>query len=317
MNLGKILHCAHDGHILLLEKNNSQVRCSFCNTIYPRIDGIFIFYDENRSTEVDKQQKIFFESLHSGAEPQPENYPKESHINEIWAKLRDAYSNSQFDNKLSELFISQLEPMENARILEIGCGPGTPGTDYCLANKEKLSYYVGLDLSFNPLLKLQRKISQAGAGNFYLLNMNIFDDYLFDQQFDLIFGRGIIHHLDDKKKTAERIFNLLKPGGKAVFLEPLNTNILIRLMRGLSRPFRSNLIWEHPFSQKDLELFTKPFDYNSLYYFDGLTMISLLFILNKRVFNLMHTLFYQADQSFFRNNILKSIFLRVIVVVRR
>jgi ubiquinone/menaquinone biosynthesis C-methylase UbiE len=46
-----------------------------------------------------------------------------------------------------------------------------------------------------------------------------------DESFDIIFGGSILHHLDIEKSIGH-IHRVLKPGGKVVFLEPLNMNPL-------------------------------------------------------------------------------------------
>src|SRR3546814_16824046 len=49
-----------------------------------------------------------------------------------------------------------------------------------------------------------------------------------DDSFDLVFGSGIIHHLDIDRAFGE-IARVLRPGGRAVFIEPLGLNPAIEL----------------------------------------------------------------------------------------
>src|SRR3546814_18316951 len=51
-----------------------------------------------------------------------------------------------------------------------------------------------------------------------------------DDSFDLVFGSGIIHHLDIDRASGE-IARVLRPGGRAVFIEPLGLNPAIALYR--------------------------------------------------------------------------------------
>jgi SAM-dependent methyltransferase len=59
-----------------------------------------------------------------------------------------------------------------------------------------------------------------------------------DGTFDLVIGRGILHHLDIPAACAENK-RLLQPGGKIVFGEPLDCNVLINLYRKLTPKIRS------------------------------------------------------------------------------
>ena len=49
-------------------------------------------------------------------------------------------------------------------------------------------------------------------------------------RFDIIYGTGILHHLN-LKACLDEIERILKPGGKFVFIEPLGTNPVINLYR--------------------------------------------------------------------------------------
>src|SRR3546814_15436315 len=59
-----------------------------------------------------------------------------------------------------------------------------------------------------------------------------------DASFDRIGGSGILHHLDLDSAYAE-IARLLKPGGRAVFLEPLGHNPLYHAYRDRPPPMRT------------------------------------------------------------------------------
>jgi len=310
----EMISCPKDNGFFSFRKDSS-VQCEKCDQSFPIKDEIIVFYDCATKCAELNRQKMFYESLFQASARSKKN-EHESILNKVWAKIRGAYVNSQIDNKLQNFFISRLEPISNAKVLEIGCYSGTPGTDYCLANKSKLNCYAGIDIALPPLEKLRTRIKEVNATNFYLLNMDINDSYLTNNQFDLIFGRGILHHFDSPEKIAERIKRLLSTNGKAVFLEPLNTNILIKFLRYLSRPLRPNLTWEHPFSSKDLTKFVKAFRSSELYYYDGLSILSLIFLLNKKMFNRAHNFLFKMDEilskktSWYKKN-----FLRAVIVV--
>lgn len=78
-----------------------------------------------------------------------------------------------------------------------------------------------------------------------------------DQSFDLIVGIAILHHLELDVALAE-IRRLLKPGGRAVFREPLAHNPLLRLGRLITPAARTPD--EHPFTVADWTLCKRRFD---------------------------------------------------------
>jgi SAM-dependent methyltransferase len=51
-----------------------------------------------------------------------------------------------------------------------------------------------------------------------------------DASFDIIFGKAILHHLD-VGLAADDLYRVLKPGGRAVFTEPMGMNPLLNFVR--------------------------------------------------------------------------------------
>jgi len=77
-----------------------------------------------------------------------------------------------------------------------------------------------------------------------------------DQTFDLVCGSGILHHLDLAKAYSE-VARVLRPNGKAIFLEPMGHNPVFNLYRRLSPELRT--VDEHPLKVRDLRLARKYF----------------------------------------------------------
>jgi SAM-dependent methyltransferase len=72
-----------------------------------------------------------------------------------------------------------------------------------------------------------------------------------DCRFDLTCGAGILHHLDLALAFKE-LSRTLKPSGRAVFLEPMGHNPLIRLYRWRTPEYRTQD--EHPLLMSDLAI---------------------------------------------------------------
>ena len=78
-----------------------------------------------------------------------------------------------------------------------------------------------------------------------------------DESFDVIFGFGILHHLEYETALRE-ILRLLKPGGVLVFNEPLNMNPVGQFVRKLTPHART--ADETPLEWRHLKLFEERFD---------------------------------------------------------
>lgn len=78
-----------------------------------------------------------------------------------------------------------------------------------------------------------------------------------DASFDVVFGKAILHHLD-YAVALDEIARVLKPGGVMVFMEPLDFNPLMKLVRVLTPSLRTPD--EAPIAGKHWKLFEERFD---------------------------------------------------------
>lgn len=99
--------------------------------------------------------------------------------------------------------------------------------------------------------ELERGIEQAKKSklspNFHLMDANSLD--FDDNSFDIVFGTGILHHLDLELSVPE-VKRVLKPSGVCVFNEPLNVNPVGKIVRHLTPKART--IDEKPFTHEEL-----------------------------------------------------------------
>jgi SAM-dependent methyltransferase len=80
-----------------------------------------------------------------------------------------------------------------------------------------------------------------------------------DGSIDIVFGIAILHHLD-LRLVAKEVHRILKPGGRAIFQEPVRNSRIIRFLRSLI-PYRAPDIspFERPLTDGELRDFARPF----------------------------------------------------------
>ncbi len=152
-------------------------------------------------------------------------------------------------------------------VLEIGCGDGKWSYAYFLAQQG--SRVVGIDISDVAVAQAAERISASATGTIRFLAMNAENLEFPDQMFDLVIGQAVIHHLDLNRAYSE-IARVLKPGGSAIFVEPLGGNPLINLYRRLTPKLRTPD--EQPLRMKDIHLARRYFHVvnSTSYYFSSL-----------------------------------------------
>ena len=180
------------------------------------------------------------------------------------------------------------------RILEYGCGLGGKSFELSKYARE----VVAIDISEIAIDKLNTLADERNIKNVTFNVMNAESLNFPENNFDVVCGVSILHHLDLQKSYSE-LSRVLKPGGKAYFIEPLGHNPIINLYRNLTPSLRTED--EHPLLKKDLELLKKYFnDVDIKYYF----LTSLLAIPFRKTshFNKVVNFFNVIDQSLFKIN---------------
>jgi len=114
----------------------------------------------------------------------------------------------------------------DAAVLEIGCGARPMALQLAPIARQA----AGIDISSVAIEQATRQAEQSPVANLSLEVMNAKVLEFADASFDLVFGYGVIHHLDVARSFCE-IARVLRPGGHAVFWEPLDHNVLINWYR--------------------------------------------------------------------------------------
>jgi SAM-dependent methyltransferase len=129
-----------------------------------------------------------------------------------------------------DLMISKMEPAPSRTVLEIGCGRGELARS--LAGKTGMQV-LGVDVSAAFVQEAQASASESNV-SFDVLDFTQPSE-MSGRKFDYIVGNGILHHLYYNLPASLRSMrDLLKPGGRVIFLEPNLHNPYVYLI--FSRP---------------------------------------------------------------------------------
>lgn len=174
----------------------------------------------------------------------------------------------------------------NARLLEYGCGTGSEFSTWELAG----SNVVGIDISEQAVQIARADALKSNlAAQFHVMNAEALS--FPNCSFDLVVGTGILHHLSLHSAYSE-IARVLRPGGEAIFFEPLGHNPLINLYRRMTPSMRTPD--EHPLLISDLELARQYFSSVVTEYFVLTTLLAVPFR-NVRWGRTVHALLTKID----------------------
>lgn len=133
-------------------------------------------------------------------------------------------------------------PMEIARlapslagktICDYGCGYGVTSAFFALRDATTFAF----DVSGTNVGLAARTSRVNGVADRVFLQVAQGENTGYrSDEFDLVFGKAVLHHLD-LSLAAREIYRILKPGGAAAFYEPLGENRLLEWVRDC--PLRS------------------------------------------------------------------------------
>ncbi|MCD6139648.1 MAG: methyltransferase domain-containing protein [Thermococcus sp.] len=160
------------------------------------------------------------------------------------AKKYDRFS------KIYDLFESPMEmrafskyrkkalSLAKGKVLEIGIGTG-----------KNLPYYpegvevIGIDFSRGMLEKAEKRKKELGLENVKLLYMDAQNMELDDNTFDTVVSTFVFCTVPDPIKGLKEAYRVLKPGGTAIFLEHMKSNLrLLNIPLYLMEPFIKTLL---------------------------------------------------------------------------
>ena len=150
----------------------------------------------------------------------------------------------------------QLGDVSGKRVVDFGCGSGA--NTALLAGRG--AHVWAIDISEDLLRLGRRRLAVSGRDGAATFIAGSAHDMPFpDNSIDVVFGIAILHHLD-LDLVAREVHRVLKPGGRAIFQEPVRNSAVIRVLRRLI-PRRSPDIspYERPLTDAEVRRFVSGF----------------------------------------------------------
>ena len=164
-----------------------------------------------------------------------------------------------------------LGDLAGRQVLELGCGPG----DYTVMLARRGARVTAVDIAPSSLQVTCYRARLNGVEQAIQVHHLPAETLAFaSASFDLVVGFGLLHHADPARLGPE-VRRVLRPGGRALFREPLGMNPLLHLAREYL-PYRQKHRSrnEHPLTYQDIERVGRHFSRTRLREFYLLSMIS-------------------------------------------
>lgn len=175
----------------------------------------------------------------SAAARHRERHASERHFHDEWARSIDPERVVPEQNFVPEtavenrFVLAQIGELRGKRVLDIGCGAG----EAAVFLAQRGARVTAMDLS-GAFLHVVRHVARkydapvtlaVGAGEHLPFR---------DGSFDVVYGNGVLHHLVllDAMREVSRV---LRPGGRAYFIEPLGYNPVIDVYRRMAGNMRT------------------------------------------------------------------------------
>jgi ubiquinone/menaquinone biosynthesis C-methylase UbiE len=155
-----------------------------------------------------------------------------------------------------EYAFAVLGDVRGHRVLDLGCGSG----ENTLLLARRGARLVSVDISESLIRLARRRLAVnglGGAGQFVVASAH--DLPVESESVDVVLGIAILHHLD-LDATSREVYRVIKPGGRAIFQEPVRDSRLVRAVRRCI-PYRAPDVspFERPLTTPELRRFAKPF----------------------------------------------------------
>jgi ubiquinone/menaquinone biosynthesis C-methylase UbiE len=127
------------------------------------------------------------------------------------------------------IFINHFLKNKKMDILELASGPGNL-TKNLLNKLNNIENYISSDISPEFLYYQSKNVNNNNI-NYNLIQFDANNIPFNNETFDVVLGSSCLHHFLYYENTLKECYRILKPGGLAIFTEPIRTgNAVLNLM---------------------------------------------------------------------------------------
>ena len=169
-----------------------------------------------------------------------EKIKREREFHNEWAKsirVEDLFVRESFEALTAienQYVLKELGDLHGKKILDLGCGAGESSVYLALCGARVSACDIAEDF-----LALGRSLAGKFGVAVDFAQADTARLPYADETFDLVYGNGILHHVE-LAPTIQEIRRVLKKGGKAAFIEPLPYNPIINVYRWMARGVRTD-----------------------------------------------------------------------------
>ena len=211
-------------------------------------------------------------------------------------KKKETIYDMGFTDLIFDDMLQKLGDIKGKKVVDYGCGNGWLTEILLQKGAEVWAFDISQE-AVNLTLKVGEKLGLSGRLHADVMPAEKLSYK--NNNFDIVVGVAILHHLDISLATRE-IHRVLKKGGTAYFMEPLAYNPLINFYRKRTPDIRSI---GKPLRYEDFQLLSEiflKFEHNEYYFFSLLSLFWYYVIENKKLLHLTKKILFEIDNIFLK-----------------